>query len=676
MKKTVKRLTAVILTVMIALTCSMPAFAGGDEGGGSYVEITSAKAQEFYDKGVKVIIFFYIQGCPKCKNIKEGLINKWVSGGITIYAHDLNSEAVWPTFLSKYVNIYDVSTPVVAFVNGANTVCRQGATSFDVLNQDFYNLYGVKPPVNTITGVSLSQTSASLEIGDTLQLYATVSPSTANQSVTWSSSNSSVATVSSSGYVTAKASGSAYITATTADGSYSASCYVSVSECEASLESISIRTKPNKTTYTVGDTFNSAGLTLNLHYSDGSTQVATSGFTCSKPDMSTAGQKMITVSYKCYMTSFTIQVNAKPAATLSSISIRTNPSKTTYTVGESFNSSGLSLTAKYSDGSTKTITSGFTCSKPDMSTAGTKTVTVTYQGKTASFNITVKAKAPAVTVSSIEIRTTPSKLAYTVGESFNSSGLTLNVYYSDGTSKSVTSGFTCSSPDMSTAGTKTVTVTYKGKTASFNITVKAKPVTVTLSSISVKTNPSKTAYTVGESFNSSGLTLNAKYSDGSTKVITSGFTCSKPDMSTAGTKTVTVTYQGKTTSFSITVKAKTIKATSVEIVVIQDFNGTDTAKLGATVNPSNASYKSLVWSSSDPNIASVAYDGTITTHNEGTAVITVTVTNHDGTTVSDSVDVNVQAAAADQGGGIFDFFMAILELLFLPFTLLFSILFG
>ncbi len=670
MKKTVKKLTAVVLALMLILTCSMPAFAGDP---GWIEEITAAQADEKYNSGNKCIIFFYQDGCYNCYNIETNVISNWLEYGVIIYAVNLPVEG-WPDFLKMEYGGVSISTPIVAFVNGACTSYYMGATSFDVLNNAFYDFYNITPPVS-VTGVTLSQTSASLEIGDTLQLYATVSPSTANQSVTWASSNTSVATVSSSGYVTAKASGSAYITATTADGSYNANCYVSVSECEASLESISVRTKPNKTTYTVGESFSSDGLTLNLHYSDGTTQVATSGFTCSKPDMSTAGEKMVTVSYKCYMTSFTIQVNEKPSVTLSSISIRTNPSKMTYTVGESFNSSGLTLNAYYSDGSSKVITSGFTCSKPDMSTAGSKKVTVTYQGKTASFNITVKEATPSVTVSSISIRTNPSKTTYTVGESFNSSGLTLNVYYSDGTSKSVTSGFTCSKPDMSTAGTKKVTVTYKGKTASFNITVKAKP--ATLSSISIKTNPSKTTYNIGESFNSSGLTLTAKYSDGTSKTVTSGFTCSKPDMSTAGTKTVTVTYQGKTASFKITVKAAAVKATSVDIVIDQDFGDGNVAELSAAVNPTNASYKSLVWTSSDTSIATVDADGTVTSHgNIGKATITVTVTNHDGTTVSDSIEVTVEDTGSS--GSLFDailkFFMSILDLLLLPFTLLFGIL--
>ena len=87
-------------------------------------------------------------------------------------------------------------------------------------------------------------------------------------------------------------------------------------------------------------------------------------------------------------------------ATVSSISMRTLPTKTVYTVGEVFSSNGLSVKVNMSDGTSKTITEGFTVSAPDMTTAGTKTVTVSYSGKTTSFTVTVQSGTPALTVDS------------------------------------------------------------------------------------------------------------------------------------------------------------------------------------------------------------------------------------------------------------------------------------
>ncbi len=82
----------------------------------------------------------------------------------------------------------------------------------------------------SVTGVSLDKTELSLTVGDTETLTATVAPDNAtDKTVTWTSSNSTVATVDQNGVVTAVARGTAVITATAADGSgASASCTVTV----------------------------------------------------------------------------------------------------------------------------------------------------------------------------------------------------------------------------------------------------------------------------------------------------------------------------------------------------------------------------------------------------------------------------------------------------------------
>lgn len=79
-----------------------------------------------------------------------------------------------------------------------------------------------------VTGVSLNKTSLDLNVGETGTLSATVSPSNAtNKNVTWSSSNTAVASVS-GGTVTAVGAGQATITVKTADGGKTAACTVTV----------------------------------------------------------------------------------------------------------------------------------------------------------------------------------------------------------------------------------------------------------------------------------------------------------------------------------------------------------------------------------------------------------------------------------------------------------------
>ena len=83
-------------------------------------------------------------------------------------------------------------------------------------------------PVVNVTGVTLSPTSTTIEIGNTATLTATVAPANAtNKNVSWSSNNDSVASVS-GGVVSAKAVGSAVITVTTVDGNFTATCSVTV----------------------------------------------------------------------------------------------------------------------------------------------------------------------------------------------------------------------------------------------------------------------------------------------------------------------------------------------------------------------------------------------------------------------------------------------------------------
>ena len=79
--------------------------------------------------------------------------------------------------------------------------------------------------------------------------------------------------------------------------------------------------------------------------------------------------------------------------TVTGITVKTAPTKTSYMVGDTFDPTGLVLTATYSDASAADVTygtdSGITFSGFDSSTAGTKTITATYEEQTATFTVTV-----------------------------------------------------------------------------------------------------------------------------------------------------------------------------------------------------------------------------------------------------------------------------------------------
>ena len=99
----------------------------------------------------------------------------------------------------------------------------------------------------------------------------------------------------------------------------------------------------------------------------------------------------------------------KTSPVLTGITIISKPNKTTYYVGDSLSTHGLTLKLTYSDGSTKTVSQGFKRSGFDSTTAGTKTVTITYGGKTTSFKVNVikrNASKPATPVLSSKSSTT------------------------------------------------------------------------------------------------------------------------------------------------------------------------------------------------------------------------------------------------------------------------------
>ena len=99
----------------------------------------------------------------------------------------------------------------------------------------------VTNPAVPVQSVSLDKTTLDLNVGEDITLVATVLPSNADdKTVTWSSSNTAVATVSSTGKVTAVAAGEAVITVTTTDGNKTATCTVTVTNPAVPVQSVSL----------------------------------------------------------------------------------------------------------------------------------------------------------------------------------------------------------------------------------------------------------------------------------------------------------------------------------------------------------------------------------------------------------------------------------------------------
>lgn len=166
------------------------------------------------------------------------------------------------------------------------------------------------------------------------------------------------------------------------------------------------------------------------------------------------------------------------AAALSSIAVSGTLAKTAYYVGDSFEVSGLTITATYDDLSTKDVTSECTFS-PSVLTEGLTSVTASY----VEGEITKTAVIGGITVStrsvvSISVLTNPTKMSYTIGQSFNPAGMIIRATYSAGPTNDNYSAYTYApTAAFDSLGTKTVTITSTDNvsaTTSVEITVVDK----------------------------------------------------------------------------------------------------------------------------------------------------------------------------------------------------------
>lgn len=159
-------------------------------------------------------------------------------------------------------------------------------------------------------------------------------------------------------------------------------------------------TPPTKVVYEIGEQFDSVGMVVYAVYDDESRFLLTENeYSVSGFDSSISGDKVITVTYQDITATFNVHVNAP--VTLSSISV-TPPLKTQYGVGEALDTTGITVTALYSNNNEEIIDiSNCEISGFDSSTIGTKVVTVTYMDKSDSFEVYIVSNLIEVAVDNI-----------------------------------------------------------------------------------------------------------------------------------------------------------------------------------------------------------------------------------------------------------------------------------
>lgn len=535
----------------------------------------------------------------------------------------------------------------------------------------------VSKPAVVVVSATMSQSQASMTVGETLGLTVTYKFSDGTGGSygsisTWTSSDPSVATVS-SGKVTARKAGTTTISAKlSSTDNAQATCVVTVSPAAVTLSSVRLNTTslslPEGSTYTLPGDFRltavmSDGSTRDATYdaswsiAAGSSYITLSGMTLKAVKKS--GSATLRGSYTyggvTKTADVTVSVTEKEAPTVQSLSA----SSFSMAVGESVTMTGggkFKVYAKMSDGTTEDVTSKATYTVVSQNPsgavsqngnvivgnkAGAGSLRASYGGKTVDFAFTVTEKT--VPVTSISLNKSNMSVAVNGSE-------TLSVTFNNGGEVPTNTAVTWSSSQQGIAtvnqygkvtgvatGTCVITVTSVdgGKRAQCNVTVTPEVVAVQ----GITLNPTSTSVIVG---GTATITATITPSNASNKNISwrsnnngvatvdaSGIVTGKG----VGNATITAeTEDGhKTATCQVSVTAAPVAVTGVEIYRgSEKVSGgsiraalNDNVTLTAKVIPDNATNQNVTWSSSDASVVSVSATGAITALKQQSATITV-----------------------------------------------------
>ncbi|MGN0468441.1 MAG: Ig-like domain-containing protein [Acutalibacteraceae bacterium] len=542
-----------------------------------------------------------------------------------------NKKVKWTTSDSSVVSITSQTSTKVNLKAHKN-----GTATIKCISEDSGAVASCKVTVKThVSSVSLSTKSATLFTRGKLQLKATVSPSNASdKTVTWKTSNKTVATVSSNGLVTAVGKGTATITCTTKDSSKKATCTITVKKA---TDVTGIKTNVSSKSIYIGSKYQLTATVLptnatykTVSWKSENSKIATVDSNGLVTGVSKGTTYIVCRSKDNTTVSARIKINVLIRATgmkisPSSASVYKDATKTLTAVFTPSGAYGKEVKWKSLDKSIATINSKGVVK--GVKVGKTTIVCTTVDGKlTAKCTVTVKAA-----VKTTKVSLNSSSKSVKVGSSFT---LKATVSPSNATYKTVTwkSSNTkiakVSSKGVVTgvkAGTATITCTTTdtGKKATCKVTVQnvtPQSVKLNVSSASIRIGSSKALKaTVSPS---QAANKKVKWTSSNTKVATvSSSGVVKAVGIGKATITCTTVSGGKKATCKITVTP--IKASSVKLnrtSLTLDYGKTYT--LTATVSPGNTTNKKVSWSSSDTKVAKVDKNGKVTAVGKGSAVIT------------------------------------------------------
>ena len=236
------------------------------------------------------------------------------------------------------------------------------------------------------------------------------------------------------------------------------------------LEYITVDTTDScvKTNYLIGEEFDSTGIKVVGHYSDGSSRIEDSRLVEYKDFDSSESCEVqyVNVYYKEKTTFFTVSVDK---AVIERIFVISLPAKTFYLKGDVFNSTGLVVKAEYSNKTTRILSQDeYDISGFDSSDYRTCEIYVTLKSdltKKDSFTVRIE----DYDITKIYIDTEPTRKIYTFGESIDLTGLVVKaVITGDELPKTISSDLYCIEP----ADISTITSSYVDENGEVVITVR------------------------------------------------------------------------------------------------------------------------------------------------------------------------------------------------------------
>lgn len=257
----------------------------------------------------------------------------------------------------------------------------------------------------------------------------------------------------------------------------------------------------------------------------------------------------------------------------------------------------------------------------------------------AGFSGTASAGNPDDLVG-ISISTEPVKTEYIVGETLDTTGMSLTEKFRDGSSQGVTSGYSCSPTKLDTVGTQVITVTYSGFSCTFTVEVLEKSSEITTTSTTIPAQTTTTViYTTAVATMASTTAVDNTYPPGYTvspfetttkraPSTTADATTARPAVPTTAKPVVHTTAPATrpdyNNEYALIVNAKKNElnygqSTAVEAIVTPDIKGN----------------LQIIWLSSDISVATVNQKGFVTACGEGEVIITAILVDENGRAVID-----------------------------------------